>query len=199
MKTFQSIALYAAPQGALYAVLAAVVVLVPGRALGQNLAQSSSGVAASWVTAENIATFADHANRMKPLLERLDPQQWVAEGAPDVYVGQHQNVLRELAYLTDAAELFQRQPERLTAALDTYFRFESLEWRMESLIEGVRRYENPAIGDLILAELKSNSANRDQLRQYITELASQKEDEFRVVDNEAQRCRDVTKMDSRGR
>ena len=187
MKTFHPVALIAA--------FAAIAVLAPG----QSSTQNPGGVAASWVTAENIATFADHANRMKPLLERLDPQQWVAEGAPDVYVMQHQNVLRELQYLTDAAELFQRQPERLTAALDTYFRFESLEWRMESLIEGVRRYENPAIGDLILAELKSNSGNRDQLRQYITELATQKEQEFRVVDNEAQRCRDVTKMDSRGR
>jgi hypothetical protein len=34
-----------------------------------------------------------------------------------------------------------------------------------------------------------NSANRDKLRQYITDLAAAKEQEFDVADKEAQRCR----------
>lgn len=164
---------------------------------GAAKAQSSFSVTAAWDTAENIATFADHANRLKPLLDRLTPQEWVSKGAPDVYVGQLQNAQQELAYLTDAAMLFQRQPETLSVALDTYFRFESLEWRMESIIDGVRRYENPAIGDLIQAELQSNANNRDGLRQYITDLAKQKEQEFTVMDREAQRCREATNLDSR--
>ena len=35
-----------------------------------------------------------------------------------------------------------------------------------------------------------NATKRDQLRQYITDLATQNEQEFAVVDREAQRCRD---------
>ena len=88
-----------------------------------------------------------------------------------------------------AAALFEQQPERLPAALDTYFRLQSVEWRLESLIEAVRRYQNPAIGDLILGELRQNTSHRDNLRQYITDLAAQKEQQFSVVDEEAQRCR----------
>jgi hypothetical protein len=42
---------------------------------------------------------------------------------------------------------------------------------------------------LILGTLRSTSAGRDGLRQYITELAQQKEQEFTVIDQEAQRCR----------
>lgn len=161
-------------------------------------AQDAFSVAAAWDTSDNIATFAQHAGRLRPLLDRLDPQAWVInKGAPDVYVRQLGDARQELEYLRQAATQFERQPEKLSVALDTYFRFESLEWRMESLIEGVRRYENPAIGDLILAELKSNSSNRDGLRQYITELAAQKEQEFNVVDREAQRCRDVTNSNRR--
>ena len=34
-----------------------------------------------------------------------------------------------------------------------------------------------------------NSTNRDRLRQYLQDLATQKEEEFQVADREAQRCR----------
>lgn len=147
------------------------------------------GVTAAWDTAENIATFAEQATRLKPMLDQLSPRDWVAKGAPEIYISQWENVRQELEYLSQAAETFRRSPEQLTAALDTYFRFESVEWRLESLVDAVRRYQNPAVGDLILGELRSNTANRDGLRQYITDLAAQKEQEFSIVDREAQRCR----------
>jgi hypothetical protein len=53
----------------------------------------------------------------------------------------------------------------------------------------VRRYQNPAVGDLMISVMAANSTNRDQLRQYITDLAETKEQEFQIVDKEAQRCR----------
>ena len=66
---------------------------------------------------------------------------------------------------------------------------QAVEAQIGSLVEGVRRYQNPAVGDLLVGVLAANSENRDQLRQYITDLAQSKEQEFRVVDQEAQRCR----------
>jgi hypothetical protein len=56
-------------------------------------------------------------------------------------------------------------------------------------VEGVRNYQNPAVGDLLLGVAAENSENRDKLRQYITDLALTKEQEFEVADKEAQRCR----------
>jgi hypothetical protein len=53
----------------------------------------------------------------------------------------------------------------------------------------VRTYQNPAVGDLIESVLRSNSANRDGLRAYITDLAARKEQEFTIVNNDAQSCR----------
>jgi hypothetical protein len=146
-------------------------------------------VTASWDTARNVAALSAQAARLKPMLEQMTPQQWVAGGAPQTYVTQWQSAQAELEYLAQAADLFGQQPEKLTAALDTYFRLQAVEWRLESLIEAVRRYQNPAVGDLILAELRQNSSHRDGLRQYIMDLAAQKEQEFTVVDQEAQRCR----------
>ena len=63
--------------------------------------------------------------------------------------------------------------------------------RLNSLVDGVRHYQNPAIGDLLMGVLAENSSNRDKLRQYITDLANTKEQEFKIVDQEAQRCRGV--------
>ena len=89
------------------------------------------------------------------------------------------------------AGALEKQPERLSVALDTYFRTQTLETRLSSLVDGVRNYQNPAVGDLLVGVLGDNSANRDKLRQYITDLAVTKEQEFKIVDQEAQRCRTV--------
>jgi hypothetical protein len=83
----------------------------------------------------------------------------------------------------------EKDPERLTLALDTLFRWERLAVELTSLVDGVRHYQNPAVGDLVVSVLGENSSNRELLKQHITDLAAQKEEEFAVVDKEAQRCR----------
>lgn len=156
----------------------------------QAAAQEPS-VAPVWDASKVVAAFADQAARLKPILEKLTPQQWVSQGAPQVYVTQWQNVRKELDYVGQSAQLFENDPERLTLALDTYFRWQRLASDLSSLTEGVRHYQNPAIGDLMVAVLGENTTNRDLLQQHITDLAAQKEQEFAVVDEEAQRCRSI--------
>jgi hypothetical protein len=136
-----------------------------------------------------IASLSAQAARLKPILDQLTPQEWVRKGAPDAYVAQWKGAESELIFLGDSAKALEKQPERLTLALDTYFRLQSLELRLNSLVEGVRNYQNPAVGDLLIGVAAENSANRDKLRQYITDLAVTKEQEFEIADKEAQRCR----------
>jgi hypothetical protein len=76
-------------------------------------------------------------------------------------------------------------------ALDAYFRWQEIESRLGSLSDGVRKYQNPAVGDLLAGVIGENASNRDKLRQYISDLATQKEQQFTVMDKEAQRCRTV--------
>jgi len=151
--------------------------------------QAPTSVTSAWDNATRIGDLSARAARLKPLLEQVAPREWIAKGAPEAYIAQWQDARNELEYLTAAANLFAKQPERLTAALDTLFRMQALEWRLESLVEGVRKYQNPALGDLLMGVMRSNSANRDGLREYITDLATQKEQEFRIVEQEAQRGR----------
>ncbi len=146
-------------------------------------------VAPEWDTSKTIAAFSDQAKRLKPILDQLTPPEWVAKGAPQAYVSQWQDVEKELSYVGTSAQAWERDPERLTLALDTLFRWERLAGDLNSLVEGVRHYQNPAVGDLVVSVLGENSSNRELLKQHITDLAAQREEEFAVVDKEAQRCR----------
>jgi hypothetical protein len=153
--------------------------------------QAPQTVSAEWDISQTLDGLSTQAKRLKPILDQLTPPQWVAKGAPETYLSQWRGAQDELGYLVNAVKALEKQPDRLTVALDTYFRVQSLEARLNSLVDGVRKYQNPAVGDLLVGVLGENAANRDKLRQYLTDLAANKEQEFQVVDKEAQRCRGV--------
>jgi hypothetical protein len=144
---------------------------------------------AAWDESPRAADLAAQIAKLKPLLNQLVPDDWVAQGGSITYVQQWRTAQDELADLTLSAAEFDRQPKRLTYALDTYFRLQSVEWRFESLIEGARRYQNQAIADQMVNVLRGNSTNRDGLRAYITDLAGRNEKEFSIVNTDAQKCR----------
>ena len=56
-------------------------------------------------------------------------------------------------------------------------------------MESIRKYQNPAVGELVQGIMYENSGDRDRLREYVRELATEKEQEFQIADKEAQRCR----------
>ena len=58
-----------------------------------------------------------------------------------------------------------------------------------SLSQGVRRYQNPAIADLLDSILGSLSSGLEWLRSQSLEMAQQREKELDVAQKEAQRCR----------
>jgi hypothetical protein len=148
-------------------------------------------VTAPWDIVKVIADFSAAASRVKPILDQLTPQEWVQKGAPATYVTQWQSARQEMDYVTSSSQAFGKEPEKLTRALDAYFRWEAFQARLNTLLEGVRKYQNPAVGDLLVSVVSQNASNHDQLRQYISDLAAQKEEESAVLDQEAQRCRGI--------
>jgi uncharacterized membrane protein YccC len=137
-----------------------------------------------------VLAVAEQSGRIQPLVEQIRPKEWVAKGASDTYVQQWDSAHAQAQTVKLSADNLVREPERLSAALDTYFRLQNLEVVLTSLIEGVRKYQNPALADLLRSVLSENSASRQQLRQYLVDLAAIKEQEFKVMDEEAQRCRE---------
>ena len=152
--------------------------------------QAAPSVPAPWDVSKSVTELAKQVAKLKPVLAQLTPQEWVEKGAPEAYVAQWQGARQELEYLDQTTRTLERKPEKLTAALDVYFRLQAVEWRLESLSEGARKYQDPAAGDRLAAAVGEHATKRDQLRQYITDLAAQNEQEFAVVEREAQRCRE---------
>ena len=64
-----------------------------------------------------------------------------------------------------------------------------METVLASFSEGLRKYSNPPMADLLNSAVAENAINKDRLQQYIMELAIARDQEFRVADQEAQRCR----------
>lgn len=152
-------------------------------------AQTGSGVSAEWDTRTMLQSLADQAQKLKPILDRVQPKEWLAQGASQTYVEQWQKASNEIGYLATSSKLLAEQPEKLTAALDTLYRLENLDSVLNSLAGGVRKYQNPALADLLQGVATSNFTNREKLRAFILDLAGQKEQELQVMDKEAQRCR----------
>jgi hypothetical protein len=159
------------------------------------LAQSG-GLPPEWEVRQDMATLCEHVQRLKSILDQAKPGNW--QGAPAAYVEQGQRVGAETDYLIGAAQALAGHPQALTSALTTYFRMQSLDLLLRSYAEGIRKYQNRALAEQLLVALTSAAGDREKLRQYILDLAADKEQECRVMDEEAQRCRGMLSRESRG-
>ena len=131
-----------------------------------------------------------HAKRLLPLLDQLEPDNWVtSKGAPDTYVTQWKSSRAQAQALIADAQALAKDPEKLPGALQTFFRVQALQTLVGSLAEGIRRYQNPAMADLFAGVAAEGSLERERLQQYMVNLAAEKEQMLKIMDHEAQRCR----------
>lgn len=161
---------------------AIVLLMFASNAFGQS-------APAEWDTRQSIDALVRSLERVKPLIEEAEPSNWVARGASEVYLQQFQSLKHEIESGRAAAADFSRKPEQISPALALYLRLESLENRMKSIVEGIRRYQNPALADLVQSQVSEVTTNRERLGPLLLDLAKVREQEFQVVDQEAQRCR----------
>jgi hypothetical protein len=136
-----------------------------------------------------MSSLVADVRRLEPLLRQVKPAEWVEKGAPTAYVRQLQSAQNSLQNLIVSTNSLAQDPNHLSVALDTFFRMEKMELLLGSLKEGVRKYQSGDIADQFTVLLVSNSVHKDRLRQHVTDLAAAREQEFKVVDEEAQRCR----------
>ena len=153
-------------------------------------APAGSGVANEWDARKMLDALSGEIPRFEEALKHVQTETWKRNGAPDTYLAQVQNAGAELRYLKGTIEAFKSAPERLPPGLETYFRMEAMISTFETVLEGVRQYQNPALADLLQAVIPQSNSNRSKLRQYLQDLSKEKETEFQVADLEAQRCRE---------
>lgn len=154
-------------------------------------AQSGAGLTPEWDMRPVLNEIAAHAKRLVPALDQVNPGAWKAEGAAEGYLAQWKSTRAQAEALAGDALELSVNPEKLPAALKTFFRMQSIEFTVSSLAEGVRRYQNPALAEMLISLAGQNGANRERFQRYIVELAAQREQEYQIMDHEAQRCRGI--------
>lgn len=157
---------------------------------------AQQGVPEEWDVRTMLQNLKTQAQHLKPVLDQIQPETWISKGAPGEYVTQWKTAETELGYVLQLTDSLTKQPDRLTLALDTYFRLQSMDLMLGSLLEGIRKYQNPAVAELFQGIMNENTGNRDRLREYVRDLATDKEQEFQIADREAQRCRGTLMRES---
>jgi hypothetical protein len=152
------------------------------------LSAQSAGIPPEWETRKLLDSLVANAKKLEPLVNDIDPAAWREKGAPDAYLSQRQSVQNSLAGLKHSSAQLSQEPTRLSFAIEALFRLEAVNTYLGSLAAGVRRYQNPALADLLMGVADENGSNRESLKQYILDLTTTKEGEFRVMETEAQRC-----------
>jgi len=151
----------------------------------------SAGLESDWDIAAVLREIGAHAARVLPLLDRADAGEWAAKGAPAAYAAQLRSSKEQAHALADDAKALAADPETLSAELQVLFREQGLETLLNSIAEAMRKYQNPAAAQELIAIAAEGGANRDRLEEYVVNLAAEREKEYQVMDKEAQRCRAV--------
>jgi hypothetical protein len=145
------------------------------------------------MTDEDVAAMFNRlsqgAARIEPMLEQLHVNDWIAKGAPDTYLAQWNSIREQFGAVQSDLSALTQHPDRFSDSMRALFRVQATQVALGSLMGGVRRYQNPALADLIESVAAEANGDIDRFEKHLVELADEKEQQFTVVDREAQRCR----------
>jgi hypothetical protein len=144
---------------------------------------------ADWERREQLKQLPEQVKKVLPVLAQLKPQDWIRQGAPEAYAQHWKSAQDEVGYLDATIQKLMQQPDRLALGLEAYFRFSALESRLRSVVEAIRKYQNPALADLIESMANESLSSRVALQQFVSEVAAQRDAEWKIMEEEAQRCR----------
>jgi len=157
-----------------------------------QLIPKPAGLESAWTLRTILDDLLKDNEKLEPLLAQMNPQEWVTKkGASDVYIQQWQVAHAQLKEVMAASKLLAQKTENLPLALDDYFRLEALEVTSRSLEEGVTRYGDRFTADQLNGLIARNFSRRERFRDYIRDLAASSETNFKLADEEAQRCRGI--------
>src|SRR5580692_5045049 len=151
--------------------------------------QKTVGLETDWDIGAALQEIGAHAARLLPQLDHIDARSWVDQGASETYAEQLQATKDQTQSVADGAKALAKNPQRLTVALELYFRMQGIDAMLSSVEEGMRKYQSPASAQALASLQAEAGANRDRLQRYIVNLSAEREQELHVMDEEAQRCR----------
>lgn len=153
------------------------------------LAAQTAGVMPDWEVRDLATALEKHTKVIDGLLNQLKPEEWLAQGATPLYVEQLKQARQFNSYLGSQAEALASNPAKLSLVIDVFLRIEHIQSLLDSLTAAVRAHQNPGLGDLLATAIAQNAATREKLKEYTRELAVEREKEWQIANEEAQRCR----------
>src|SRR5579862_1006271 len=75
---------------------------------------ATGGVASEWDVRKLLDSLDLQAQHVKPIIDQVKPESWIAKGAPQAYVIQWNTAQAELKYLLSSSEALSKEPEKLT-------------------------------------------------------------------------------------
>ncbi len=148
------------------------------------------GIESAWNVKDIVDDLLKDNEKLEPLLAQMNPQDWAArKGASTAYIQQWQEAHQQLKDVIAVSKQLSQKTESLPLALDDYFRLEALEVTSRSLQEAVSRYGDRFTADQMNGLIARNFSRRERFRDYIRDLANSQEQNFKLADEEAQRCR----------
>jgi hypothetical protein len=132
-----------------------------------------------------------HAGRLIPALDAVHAKEWVQKGAPDAYVAQLASSREQARAIETTSKALAANPEKLADSLELLLRLVGLDSMLASLEDGMRRYQSEAEAQKLMSVAAENGANRDRFTRFLVTLASDRERQLDVMDQEAQRCRSM--------
>lgn len=136
-----------------------------------------------------LSAVSQDAARLEPMLQEVHPKDWITKGAPETYAIQWDSAVKQVRGIEQDMTALAQHPDQLTDCMRALFRAESLHITLDSLMGGLRKYQNAALAELIQSVAAENEGNLEKFRSYLLDLVKQKDEEFKVIDHEAQRCR----------
>jgi hypothetical protein len=151
--------------------------------------QPPAGLQTPWDIRQMLAALNAQNSKLKPLLDQMRPQQWLDNGAPHAYASQYMEAQTRIDDEIRAVTNLSQQPDSLSAALDTYFRLEAFEIVTRSLVECIQKYGERSVAEQLSTLIAQEFTNRQKFREYLRDLSIEREQNFKIADEEAQRCR----------
>lgn len=147
------------------------------------------GTVPRWEIIELAEDLYRNAGKVREILKRVRPGEWNQAGASSVYVSQRAVLKDNVNSLTLSAQEMIREPEKLSAAINTFLWLERVGSMVDSVAAGVRRYQSTALADFLESAGAKTLSSENLFKQYIRQRAVDQENELAIASDEAQRCR----------
>lgn len=132
-----------------------------------------------------------HLSRLQPMLEQVRAKDWLGKGAPETYAVQYNSAQGQIKTIQADLTALAQHSDNLQDGMKSLFKLQAFHRSLTSVMEGLRKYQNPALADLISAVAAEDQTYQDKLQYYLIQLATDKDGQFQLVDKEAQRCRSM--------